>query len=101
MDANKLEFKDCSFDVVVSSGVVGLTGPKSIDQMYRVVKVGGLIACTIVELNNNSGAKKRFHNSCTHINYLSGQKLKYVDLGTGYSGERDDEHHVLYIFRRE
>ena len=98
MDAERLGFLDKTFDVVLSSAVVGLTGPKSVLEMHRVLKIGGLIGCAAVKFRNVRGGDKRSSVSCFG-RLPSTIELDRIDIGTGYSGMRNDERYILYILR--
>lgn len=101
MDANRLGFPDEKFDVILASALVGLTGPKSVLEMHRVLKTEGFIGCAVGELKNVSGGSKRFQSSVSCFNRLSDMsEINSTDLGTGYSGKRNDEHYFLYVLRR-
>jgi len=101
MNANHLQFPGRFFNIVLSGAVVGLTGPKSVKEMYRVVKAGGLVACAAGEIKDMFGGSERFKSSIRCMRRLSNaQQILRKDLGTGYRGGRDDEHYILFIFRR-
>lgn len=104
-NAYHLPFKKQSFDVVVSSAMVGLTGIKSIQEMYSLVKPGGYFACIAGGVRSENWWKKRFREAIQYFNQLSRfpntQRVFYKDLGTGYTSEYDDEHYVYYIFRNK
>ncbi|MDA2936112.1 class I SAM-dependent methyltransferase [Patescibacteria group bacterium AH-259-L05] len=101
MDAYSLGFSDSVFDVVVSSGMVGLTGIESIKEMYRVVKHGGYLVCAVAEIKSLAWCRQRFKNALHYFdNSFQAQLLCRKDLGGGYTSEYNDEHFVLYLFRR-
>lgn len=101
MDANKLGFFDERFDVVLSSAVVGLTGSRSVREMCRVLKVCGLVGCAAGEFRYAFGGSTRFRSSISCMDKLPDMaRLDHIDLGSGYSGTRKDEHYILRILRR-
>ena len=100
MDADHLGFPNEKFDVILASALVGITGPRSVLEMRRVLKTSGLIGCAVGELKHVSGGSKRFKSSISCFDKLSDmRKVNFKDLGTGYSGKRNDEHYILYILR--
>ncbi len=100
-NAYRLPFPNKKFDVVVSSAMVGLTGPKSITEMQRLVKMGGVLACAIGEIKSIKWCTERFRECRAFLNKIPNAKLVLKkDLGGGYRDKDfNDEHYVLYIFR--
>lgn len=107
MNAYSLAFSDGSFDVVVSSALIGITGPTSIREMLRLVKPGGIFACTICEAGLKASKKnqQRSRGCIACINTTRWAKvLTTTNLGGGYklTNNFDDvEKHVLYIIKKQ
>lgn len=92
-DVTNIPFKDCSFDVYLSFGVLehlenDTILQKAVSEIYRVLTGGGIaiisipylnIANWIFALQNHRGAKK--NNGCFfEYNYTIGEFLSYFDL---------------------
>lgn len=101
-DADHLPFVDCSFDVVFSNAMVGLTGNQSVKEMYRLVKPGGYFACVAGEIKSLSWCRKRFRGTLLCFEDLSRARcLLRKDLGTGYiNTDYDDEHYICLIYKK-
>jgi ubiquinone/menaquinone biosynthesis C-methylase UbiE len=98
-DAYKLPFVDAALDVVLSNGVVGLTGTKSVKEMCRLVKPGGLQAIVAGEIKTLAWSRRRFREACRFLEQMPGLLLR-KDLGTGCScRDYNEEHYVLFIHR--
>ena len=97
-----LPFADQSFDVVVSNGMVGLTGARSVREMYRLVKPGGYLACVAVEVKNWQWSRLRFKKVCAELRLLPASSFIFRrDLGTGYADtDYNDEHHMFFLFKK-
>lgn len=102
-NANCLSFPNESFDVVVSSGMVGLTGPRSMREMYRVLRRGGYLAIVAGEIVKSRCCARRFRKSIIRLKKLPNVKiLLEKDLKTGYlNSNRKTEHYVLYIAKKQ
>lgn len=102
--AYALPFRSGSFDVVVSNGMVGLAGIKSVQEMFRVLKPGGQLACVVVEIKGAQWSRARFRKVCGYFRQLSKAKARILlrrDLGTGYADTTyKDEHHVCFLLRK-
>ena len=98
----RLPFKIKLFDIVTSSAMVGLTGPRSVLEMWRVLKTDGILACVAVELFDKSWSPERFKKSLQLLERFSSSKpLFKKDLGTGYTkSSYADEHYFLYIVQK-
>lgn len=59
----KLERDDASYDAVISSGTFthGHVGPEPLDEIFRILKPGGILACTVhLDLWESMGFKAGF-----------------------------------------
>lgn len=59
----KLQRDDASYDAVISSGTFthGHVGPEPLDEIFRILKPGGILACTVhLDLWETMGFKARF-----------------------------------------
>lgn len=101
-DAYHLSFPDCIFDVVVSSGMVGLTGPNSVREMYRVLKKGGYLAIAAGEVKSERSCVGRFRKVTTYLERMPNTKLLLKkDIGSGYRDNYENEHHVVYVLQKQ
>ncbi|MBI4837429.1 MAG: methyltransferase domain-containing protein [Candidatus Portnoybacteria bacterium] len=100
-DAYHLPFRNCCFDIVLSSAMVGLTGIRSIREMRRIVGPGGYLACVIAELKDIPVCRERFEKALLFLKKMSDAELIICkDLGSGYSfSNYGGEHFVLFVHR--
>jgi len=98
-----LPFPEKNFDVVLSSAMVGLTGPKSVQEMQRVVKSNGYLACVAGQIKKYTWSVENFEKSCEYLSVLPNAKfLLFKEIGTGYSKSNyDGEDYVFYLFQCE
>ena len=98
-----LPWKNNSFDAVISNEMVGLTGVRSVCEMYRVLKPGGYLACVVVEFKNAKWSRARFRKICAYFRRLPKAKLLLRrNLGTGYLNTNyNDERRVLFLLRKK
>lgn len=98
-NAYYLPFKNQSFDVVLSNGMVGLTGVRSVKEMRRLVKAGGYLLCVAGEIKSMQWCRDRFRKASALLRRLQGAKLILEkDLGTGCAGTKyNDEHYILFL----
>lgn len=101
-NAYRLCFRRESFDVVVSSGMVGLAGPRSVLEMWRVLEPGGILACAAGEFKDIARSRGRFKKSLLRLRRLPGSKIIFrKNLGSGYSrSSYAGEHYALIILRK-
>jgi len=101
-NAYRLCFPSGTFDVVVSSAMVGLTGTSSVCEMWRVLKIGGILACVAGEFKKESWSRRRLRDSLRRFTQLPcASQLLRLDLGRGYLRDScDNEHYVLAILRK-
>jgi ubiquinone/menaquinone biosynthesis C-methylase UbiE len=110
-NAYALPFPNCSFDMVVSCAMVGLTGPKSVKEMFRVLKPGGYLACVAGYFKHfgkqrASWCRRRFRKSIACLQELPNSSMALnKNLGFGYTGNTafdwKDEHYYFFLIRRQ
>lgn len=101
-DADHLPFADDSFDFILSNAMVGLTGDKSVIEMYRLVKPNGFFACIAVEIINLPWCRGRFKKALQIFDKLPRAKLLIQkDFGVGYVNTNyNNEHYICFIYRK-
>jgi ubiquinone/menaquinone biosynthesis C-methylase UbiE len=104
-DANELPWKLPLYDAVASCGMLGLAGPKAFNEMVRVTRPGGSIIAVIGLYQNWKETHRRFGSIVRRIRKLvDNGKLALVPgtraLGSGYTGDRDDEHYELFVLNK-
>jgi len=101
-NAYKLPFEREVFDAVLSCGMVGLTGPRSVSEMWRVLKPGGVLACAAFESKNEAWSHERLKKSLRQIRCLPNATLLHQkNLGHGYSkSSYAGERYTLYVLRK-
>ncbi|HXV26516.1 MAG TPA: class I SAM-dependent methyltransferase [Candidatus Paceibacterota bacterium] len=102
-DAYRLPWHPRSFNAVVSSAMLGLTGPRSLVQMLRVLRKDGILGIVPARLLGNRQHETRYRRVLDTLETFVGSRLLEVleqrSLGTGYHGPDRDERYVLYICR--
>jgi ubiquinone/menaquinone biosynthesis C-methylase UbiE len=66
------------FDLVISNAMVGLTGPKSVQEMRRVIKPSGHLACIAGEIKTCNWSVKNFENPLCNISGCTGRSVAKV-----------------------
>jgi ubiquinone/menaquinone biosynthesis C-methylase UbiE len=102
-DLYRLPWREPVFDAVLTSGVLGLIGSRAVDELFRVLKPGGVFGVSVCYLNT-----KRSKLQYIAILYRLGalvnagrlKPLSAWDLGTGYEGQKNSEHHDLIVYRK-
>lgn len=98
-DADFLPFIENSFDFAISNAMVGLTGVKSIKEMWRLVRPNGYFACIACEIISLRWCKKRFQGAITYLKELPNANLiLYRDLGAGYNNTAYNGEHFVFFF---
>lgn len=86
-DVNQpLEIPDASYDAAISSGTFthGHVGPEPLDDIFRILKPGGILACTVhLDLWQIEGFEDKFDSliDAGLIECLSLEKGKYYEQG--------------------
>jgi len=65
----ELDRDDASYDGVISSGTFthGHVGPEPLDEIFRILKPGGILACTVtIDLWESMGFKTKFDSLVKH-----------------------------------
>lgn len=100
-DAYRLPFLDQTFDIVLTSAMVGLTGHDSVAEMLRILKPGGVFACAAGEIKSKHWCRKRYQEVITYFQEMTGvQVLLNQDLGSGYTNEYNGEHYSCHLLRK-
>jgi len=100
MNAYKLAFADGSFAAVVSSGVVGIIGPRAVGEMRRVVRSGGYLACAAVEYPGIKWSRERFRSAMARIERLPRTRvLTRRQLRRPYRLPDEEERYMLYVLQ--
>ncbi len=86
-DVNEMiKREDASYDGIISSGTFthGHVGPEPLDEILRILKPGGIIACTVhLDLWETQGFKSKFEElvNTGSISCLSFHQDKYYEFG--------------------
>ena len=81
-----LEIADASYDAAISSGTFthGHVGPEPLDEIFRILRPGGILACTVhIDLWQSKGFEEKFNSlvdagiiECLHL-----KQDKYYETG--------------------
>lgn len=100
-DAELLPFKDEAFEIVASAGMVGLSGITSVNEMLRILKPGGYLACIACEIKNSPGSPALFKKIVKQLNNLYNTQIIHREsIGRGYTKRKDKEYYVYYILKK-
>lgn len=101
-NAAALPFRDASWDAVISCGMVGLTGPRSVWEMARLVRPGGMLAVAIVRVAKRAEYIRRYNAALRHLRRMPGMQVALDDdLGSGYVPDYAGERYRLLVLRKD
>ena len=106
MDAQNLEFKDASFDIVIARNVTWTLPdvPKAYDEWLRVLKKGGLL----INIDGNYGASSMTdtshlpqHHAHHHLSQATLSECEMIQRSLSISSEVRPQWDVQYLLNQE